>query len=83
MEVASQENRGSTRSESLRGIKLNRLEKLERKWRRAPESNRPNTDLQSVASPLCQLALLEKDGAGYRARTDDLYLGKVSLYQLS
>ena len=47
------------------------------------------TALQAAASPLCHPATVatrnkrNQVGAGDEARTRDLYLGKVSLYQLS
>ena len=41
------------------------------------------TALQAAALPLCHPAKPDIYGAGDEIRTRDLYLGKVSLYQLS
>ena len=50
-------------------------------WRRHPESNWRIKVLQTFALPLGYGAL--KNGAVDEARTRDLHLGKVALYQLS
>ena len=50
-------------------------------WRRHPDSDRSIKVLQTFALPLGYGAL--KNGAVDEARTRDLHLGKVALYQLS
>ena len=50
-------------------------------WRRHPDSNWGIKILQTFALPLGYGAL--KNGAVDEARTRDLHLGKVALYQLS
>ena len=50
-------------------------------WRRHPDSDRGIKVLQTFALPLGYGAL--KNGAVDEARTRDLHLGKVALYQLS
>ena len=52
-------------------------------WRREPESNWSNRICNPGHNRFAIAPLSQKPGAGKRVRTVDLYLGKVSLYQLS
>ena len=62
------------------------------RWRRGPESNRPTRICNPVHNRFATAPCYEKKGkhcfpfeigAGDEARTRDLNLGKVALYQLS
>ena len=80
-------------------VSLYQLSYCRTTWRREPESNRPTRICNPVhnrfaIAPLSELVVLTKKGkrllslfietgAAEESRTLDLYLGKVSLYQLS